>query len=109
MSVSEDIARIRTLLNIKRMSAPSKAARDDFNLALAALERLEQRSAETLLEAARELLTPPAFGGQLFTSEEWTARRIAWHRLDGNDALADQMLADENSVRRAFEKEPLDV
>lgn len=52
---------------------------------------------QLLVDLARLLLTPGA------SVDEWVADRIRWHRLDGNDALADELLADENKQRRALD------
>lgn len=69
---------------------------------------------DELLDLARLLLTPNARVGESDTGSprgvgEWEKARIRWHRLDGNDALADEMLRDTNAVRRALNKEPLDA
>jgi hypothetical protein len=57
---------------------------------------------ERLISEARALLTPGDH-----SVDEWVLARIRWHRLDGNDALADHMLEEENGIRRALDKEPL--
>lgn len=77
----------------------------------------DQRSAATSderVDLARLLLTPGARlndqdDGTPRGMDEWIKARIRWHRLDGNDELADEMLADENNVRRALDKGPLDA
>lgn len=54
-----------------------------------------------LLVEARALLTPRVHG----STDEWVEARIRWHRLDGNDALADALLKEENAVREALGKD----
>ena len=66
------------------------------------------------LQLARLLLTPGARlsdqdDGSPRHMDEWLAARIRWHRLDGNNKLADELLRDENGMRRATGKEPLDA
>lgn len=63
------------------------------------------REAE-LLDLARKLLTPACpvsdeDDGR--STRAWIDARIRWHRLDGNDALADELEREEKNVREALE------
>ena len=71
-------------------------------------------SSTELLNLARLLLTPrarlnDADDGTPRGMDEWVKARIRWHRLDGNDELADELLRAENSAREAIGKDLLDA
>jgi len=70
---------------------------DSYDLAVAAANGLS-----ALVDLARLLLTPNAQLSDADTGSprdmgEWEKARIRWHRLDGNDALADEMLRETNA------------
>lgn len=75
----------------------------------------ESLSAQSdLLDLARLLLTPgarmsDADDGSPRSMIEWEKARIRWHRLDGNDALADELLRHRNAVNRALGKDEVDA
>ena len=54
-----------------------------------------------LVGSARNLLTPRAFRGPNWTVDEWTEARIAWHRLDGRDDIADELQREHDELLEA--------
>lgn len=65
-----------------------------------------------LIELARRLLTPACpitDDDETQTTRSWVEGRIRWHRLYGNDALADELLREENAVRRALDKPEIEA
>ncbi len=69
-------------------------------------------SQHDLVALARRLLTPGADLGEFGDdrhSTDWLTARIAWHRLDGNNELADEMLKTENKIREALGQDPIDA